>query len=93
MKTWEGKSWSEMSAEEREKIRTERRIEHGGAECNDCGVEDHDLNMVTAGGKVYCEDCAPVEKMTQAELNRDPFYRAGGGPCLTQAEADALDKQ
>jgi len=69
------KPWYQMTAEEREAIRTQRRIENGGAECAQCGKEDHEDNLVAAGDKVYCEECA------------------GGGPLLTQAEADALDKQ
>ena len=87
------KPWYQMTAEEREAIRTQRRIENGGAECAQCGKEDHEDNLVAAGDKVYCEECVPVEEITQEQLNRDPFYRAGGGPLLTQAEADALDKQ
>jgi formylmethanofuran dehydrogenase subunit E len=70
MKTWEGKSWSEMSAEEREKIRLERQKEHGGAECAECGAEDYEDNLNEHQGRKLCDDCIPTDLLFGIVMSR-----------------------
>lgn len=55
------KPWHQMTAEEREAIRAERRAANGGAECSQCGNEDYEDNMTKVDGVIYCEECFQVK--------------------------------
>jgi hypothetical protein len=59
---WSGdKPFDALTAEEREKIRADRRKEHGGAECNQCGVEDYEDNLTKqTDGRLLCDNCVPA---------------------------------
>jgi hypothetical protein len=56
MRTTE-KSWSEMSAEEKEMERAEKLARSGGEECDECGHEDYWHQFTDFEGKKWCSDC------------------------------------
>lgn len=51
------KPWDQHTAEEREAVRAQKRTESGGEECDECGEEDYEHNMVHHEKRVLCIDC------------------------------------
>lgn len=51
------KPWHEFTAEEREAARAEERRSNGAEECDECGDEDYEHNMIHHENRVYCVPC------------------------------------